>query len=372
MARATKKKTTKKKKGTREKVKSTLELATTGSVMLNLAISNKVNGGYPIGRIINIVGDKSSGKTLLAIEALASAIHKLSKDKIVVARYVEVESAFDKPYAERLGLPVDDVEFPNDPDGPDGTTIETVEDWYEDMEAQTKRDDFDEMIYIVDSMDALSSRSELATDIDKGTYGGAKPKKINELFRRLVRKIEKSNITLIMISQQKDKIGVTFGDRKTRSGGKALDYFSSVIVWLAELGKIKKGSKKKERIVGLRIKAKIKKNKVWIPFREADYNILFNYGIDDIGSMIDFLKEQKAETEWYTSSNRFINVLETPVKKKKGKKGKAKKVKTYTRDAFIDEIESNKKLVKALKKEVKRIWNLIEEEAEVKRKPKYG
>jgi len=370
MARATKKKTTKKKKGTREKAKSKLQLATTGSTMLNLAISNKVNGGYPIGRVINIVGDKSSGKTLLAIEALASAIHKLSGEKTVVARYLEVESAFDKPYAELLGLPVDQVEFPNDPDNEDANTIETVEDWYEDMEAQTKRDDFDEMIYIVDSMDALSSRAELATDIDKGTFGGAKPKKINELFRRLVRKIEKSNITLIMISQQKDKIGVTFGERKTRSGGKALDFFSSVIIWLSELGKIKKGSGKKERIIGLRIKVKIKKNKVWLPFREADYNILFNYGIDDIGSMLDFLKEQKPDTEWYTPGNRFINILEAPVKKKK--KGKAKKEKTYTRDAFIDEVESSKKLLKALKKEVKRLWNNIEEGAEVKRKPKYG
>ena len=101
MARATKKKTTKKKKST-EKVNSKLELVTTGSTMLNLAISNKVNGGYPIGRVINIVGDKSSGKTLLAIEALASAIHNLSGDKTVVARYVEVESASMKQVREKI------------------------------------------------------------------------------------------------------------------------------------------------------------------------------------------------------------------------------------------------------------------------------
>ncbi len=364
-----------KKKKKKSVGKSSLELVNTGSTILNLAISNRVNGGYPIGRVTNIVGDKSSGKTLLAIEALAIAVRKLSKTKTVVARYVEVESAFDKPYAARLGLPVDEVEFPNDPES-DENPIETVEDWFKDIEVQSKRDDYDAMVYVVDSLDALTSKDEQKTDIDKGTFGGAKPKKVNELFRRLVRIIEKKNITLIITSQMKQKIGVTFGEKKTRSGGKALDYFSSVIIWLAELGKLKKGKLKRERVVGLKILAKIKKNKVWIPFREANYNILFNYGIDDIGSMLDFLKDHKTYTDWYNGT-RFLDVSSLSKKKlallKKGKKGKGKnKIKTYTREEFIELVEDERKLFKALKKEVKRLWDDIEEEVSIKRKPKHG
>lgn len=374
MARA--KKATKKKKSKKRAFKEfvyvkPLELMSTGSTMLNLAISNKLFGGYPIGRMTNIVGDKSSGKTLLAIEAMAYAIRKLAKKghQTIVARYTESESAFDKPYAKQLGLPVEEIEFPNDTAEGEEKAIHTVEDLYKDLLAQIKRHadgEFDSMVYIIDSFDGLTSEDELKTDIDKGTYGGSKPKKMNELFRRLVNKLEQANITFIIVSHMKDKIGVSFGEKKTRTGGKALDFYASVIIWLHELGKHKKGSGSRERVVGLKVRAKVKKNKVWVPFREADYNILFNYGIDDVGSMLDFLKVNKDTTGWYTGT-RFV--FEGKLLKK-GKKPK-KKVKGYTRDKFIELMEDDKKNMKSLKKEVKRVWKDIEDSVAVKRKPKY-
>lgn len=242
-----------------------------------------IGGGYPLGRFVNIVGDKSSGKTLLAIEACANMARKYPNALI---RYAEAEAAFDVSYAAALGMPVEMVEFP--------PNILTVEDFYEDLEKFVKDLNGREGLYIVDSLDSLGDRASLKRDIDEGSYNLTKQKQMGEIFRRMVALLEESKVLLIIISQIREKIGVTFGETKTRSGGKALDFYASQIIWLSEIEKLKKTIDGVERIVGVNVKANCKKNKVGLPFRTCTYHILFGYGIDDVMAGVEWLIEVKA------------------------------------------------------------------------------
>lgn len=259
-----------------------------------------LGGGWPLGRVVNIVGDKSSGKTLLAIEACANFHREHPKGMI---RYGEAEAAFDKAYAGALGMPIDAVEFTGDGEkkvkkGEDekDDRLETIEDFYADILGFLDRAK-GPCVYVLDSLDALSDEAEQKREIGEGTFGGNKPKKLGELFRRLVQKIEEKQCLLIVISQLRDKIGVTFGETKTRSGGRALDFYATHIVWLAELGKTKKTIDKVERVIGVEVKARVKKNKVGLAHREFCYPILFGYGIDDLTANAEWLIEVGAEDQ---------------------------------------------------------------------------
>lgn len=258
-------------------------------------IDATIGGGWPLGRMVNIVGDKSAGKTLLAIEACANFARQYLDGYI---RYAEAEAAFDVDYAEALGMPVDRVDFePGDPE----KGLTTVEDFYADMlrcldkcKAEGRRK-ARPMLYVLDSLDALSDDAEAGRDIDKGSFGAAKAKKMGELFRRLVQRMEEQDCLLIIVSQLRDKIGVTFGETQTRSGGRALDFYASLIVWLREIGKNKRTVGGIERITGVNVRMKVKKNKVGLPFRECDYPIVFGYGVDDLTASVEWLLEVKRE-----------------------------------------------------------------------------
>jgi recombination protein RecA len=255
--------------------KTEIQFVSTGCKLLDCVLG----GGYPLGRIVNLVGDKSTGKTLLAIEACANFARQY-KGKIW---YNEIEAAFDKGYAGALGLPLDRVEF-----------VEgcfTVEDLFEHMEQILTTHSDEPGVYIVDSLDALSDRAELGRKIDEGTYGGNKPKQMGQLFRRLNQHIEKAKILVIVISQVRDAIGVTFGEKNTRSGGRALDFYASQALWLAQIKTLKKMINKVERPIGVDIRAKCKKNKVGLPLRSCDFPIKFGFGIDDITANIAWLEE---------------------------------------------------------------------------------
>lgn len=260
--------------------KDGLQFVRSGSAIMDSALG----GGWVLGRVANIVGDRSAGKTLLAIEACANFHAAYANGKI---RYAESESAFDEQYAQALGMPIEVVDFGKEKE------MRTVEDWYNDMVAFLDAREKDKCpgLYILDSFDALSDDAEMGRDIDKGSFGAGKAKKSGELFRKLVSRIETLDVLLIVVSQIRDKLNVTFGETKTRSGGKALDFYASHIVWLAEIGKLKKTMGGVERIVGVNVKVNVKKNKVGLPFRTCAYPIIFGYGIDDLTANVEWLLE---------------------------------------------------------------------------------
>ena len=256
-----------------------VEYVHSGAAVLDCVLG----GGWALGRIANIVGDKSSGKTLLAIELCVNFKRLFPTSKI---RYVEPEASFDKSYAAALGMPVEDVEFAED--------IETVEELFEDMQdVATSLNKNQPCLYILDSLDSLSDKAEMARGISESTMGMSKPKQLGQLFRRLVRKIRSKRMLVIIISQVRDNIGVAFGERHTRSGGRALDFYASQILWLAQTGTIRRVVNKVTRVVGVTIKAKCKKNKVGLPHRGCDFEIKFGYGVDDLAANIKFLRDTK-------------------------------------------------------------------------------
>lgn len=262
-----------------------LEFVSTGCVLLDQVLG----GGYVLGRMSNIIGDKSTGKTLLAIEG---GVNFRNKYPDGIIRYVEAESAFDREYARALGLPVDSIEWPTLVDAKDQPD-RTVEWVYDDIVATLKKLNGRPCLYIVDSLDALSDRAEMGRDIGDNTYGQNKAKKLGELFRRLVGDIEKSRMLVLIISQIRDKIGVTFGETKMRAGGHAMDFYATHCLWLAQIGQIKKTVDGIERPIGVNIRAKCKKNKVGLPFRECDFPLLFGYGVDDITAHVEWLIKAK-------------------------------------------------------------------------------
>lgn len=298
-----------------------LEFFSSGCCLLDKVLG----GGYPLGRVVNVVGDRSSGKTLLAIEASANFAKKFETGEIY---YDEVESAFDKSYAKTLGLPLDRVRFPQEEileksinksskeAEKDLKLADTVEGMFARLEHIANTNDANNpILYIVDSLDALTDMAEKDRSIEEGTFGLGKQKQLGAMFRRIVRKLEAKNITLFVISQIRQKIGVTFGEKYSVSGGKALEFYASIRLWLSEKGKIKRTVGGVERIYGIDVIAKCKKNKIGMPFRHCEFPIIFGYGIDDVISCVSFLKEVKkldaiGMTERATSTTMLRSKLE--------------------------------------------------------------
>lgn len=245
-----------------------------------------LGGGWPLGRISNVVGDKAVGKTLLAIEACANFALRYPDGRIW---YREAESAFDVDYAEDLGLPTSRVDF-----GPEGidTSWDTLDDVVDDMLVQLDAgQDYPQGLYIIDSLDALSSRAELKRVPGEGTFALEKQKILGELFRRHRNQFKTRRVHVMFVSQIRDKIGVMFGDKHTRAGGKALDFYASQILWLHHIKIIKRKAGGVERPTAVRIRAKCKKNKVAPSFRECEFALRFGYGVEDLEASLAWLKE---------------------------------------------------------------------------------
>lgn len=249
-----------------------------GSTLLDL-----VNGGgWPIGRTVNLCGDKSTGKTQLAIEAV---VNFRAKFPGAPCRYIDAESAFDKPYARVLGFP-GDVTPARD--------VTTMEEFGADVIEFTKDlPDGGQALYMLDSLDALADDAELEREFGAASYGGAKAKLMSQFFRDYTAIFARKGVTLFIVSQLRDKLGVVYGRKECRSGGRALDFAASQIVWLTHVKRLHKTRDGIERPVGVIVQAKNEKNKVGTPFQDCKYPIMFRFGVDDVVSMLDWIVEAK-------------------------------------------------------------------------------
>jgi protein RecA len=258
-------------------LESSVDRYSSGCTLFDCALG----GGWAAKRIANIVGDESTGKTLLAIEACNNFQRTFPEAELT---YIETESAFDRRYAENLGLPIDRIDFPLD--------IFTVEDVFEFLEklmTDGKKDV--PRLVVIDSLDALSDRGEKDKAIDAASYGTKKATQVSSWFRRQNQMLVQSGITLLVISQVRTNIGATYGSKKTRSGGKALDFYASHVVWLKHMGKIEKTKQGVKRVVGVHTLADVKKNKVGRPHRSCKFPILFEYGVEEVQAGLEWLIE---------------------------------------------------------------------------------
>lgn len=268
------------------------EFISSGSTMLNLGLSDKVNGGWCTGKVANLIGDSSAGKSFLAWTMFAEICRNPIFD-LYDLFYDDTEYAneFDIPYlfGSKTKKRVDCESYKSD----------TIQKWYTSiLKLIAKGDPF---IYVLDSFDGLNSDEEKArtkkmltkkegTEIE-GSYKTEKARLASEVFRNITEALSKTSSMLLVISQTRDNIGVTFGSKKTRSGGKALKFYSTYEVWLAVSGAIKKESTKIKRTVGNDIIAKVSKNKITGKQRIVSFPIYYDFGVDDITSCINFLKE---------------------------------------------------------------------------------
>ncbi len=338
------------------------DLLSTGSTLLNLACSGNVRGGWPKGCYVFVVGDSISGKTFLTLTALAELCHNKNFDDYEIifdngedGALMDVERFFGKALAERMRAPR----------YADGVPVysETIEDFYDNLaEANARKKPF---FYLLDSMDSLTSKDEVDKEKanrglrrkgekPKGDYGDGKAKKNSRNLRIARSELKKTGSILCIIGQTRDDIDAgMFESKKTRSGGHALRFYATIEMWSSTVGEHKRTVKGKDRQIGIQVRVKIKKNRLTGRKRQVDLTIYHTYGIDDIGSNIDYLID---EGHWKKDTGGSIKAPEFEFAGK--------------RAALIKLVEEENK-EKVLKSIVGEVWNDIEEACEVRRKPRY-
>jgi recombination protein RecA len=331
----------------------------TGCLLLDLVVGGGPGRlGFPSGKVVNVVGDKSTGKTFLAVEIVACNFYRYGESKFRW-NLDDAENGYTFDTKELYGVEVSSEK--------DTMRSKLVEEFDVNVSRFLKRLKAGERgIYVLDSLDGISNaelleRSEARLkaaesgkeDKEKGTYGVKTPKFLSqEFFKTQTGKFAEKDAMLLILSQTRDNIDPFSFKKYTRSGGRALDFYAHTVIYLAVVTKIKV----KDRVVGIVVKAKTEKSKTKRPFRECTFLVYFDYGIDDIGTSLDFLFDLR------------------------GKDGKlvkaAEKIewdgKEYRRQALILEIENSKAYKQALDRQVIERWEELENAVASNRRPKYA
>lgn len=263
-----------------------LSVIPSGSIGLDIALGV---GGFPKGRIVEIYGPESSGKTTLALHVIAEA-HK----KGGIAAFVDAEHALDPSYAQRLGVKIDDLLISQPDFGEQALEI---------VDTLVRSGAVD--VIVLDSVAALVPRAEIEGEMGDA-HVGLQARLMSQALRKLTATVGRSNTLVIFVNQTRMKIGtLPYMNPETTSGGTALRFYSSVRIDVRRLGSIKNG----EEVAGNRVRARVVKNKVAPPFRDAEFDVMFGHGISQTGEMIDLgtkLKVVKKSGAWYSYENERL------------------------------------------------------------------
>jgi RecA/RadA recombinase len=330
-------------------------LIPTGSTLLNCACADNPWAGFGLGKLVNIIGDSSSGKTLLVLTCLAETAllkrfrkYRLIFDDVEQANEFDLKYLFDEPFVKRLEQNI---------------TSKTMDDFQDNVLNAISEDK--PFVYVLDSLDALHTKAEVekafrralakaknethAKEIKKA-FEADKARDMTNMLRMIVSPVKETKSLLIIISQTRDNIGVTFGSKKRRAGGKALKFYATHEMWLA----VRKSERKKDQEIGIHAIANVSKNKLTGKRRKIPHlSMFYDYGIDDIGANINFLLEQN---HWGGGGTKNIEAEEFNVEMKHRR--------------LVRHIEKEG-LEDRLREIVGQVWVDREENLRTKRKPRF-
>ena len=331
-------------------------LVNTGSTMLNLACSGfSPYGGFCLGSIAHLIGDSNTGKSLLALSLMAEAARDARlKDYHLV--YEEPEASMFFPLDKMFGSEISRINFI--PKDADRTNPRTVQDWHNYLVGAEHP-----FIHVTDSFDALTSADAMRVKKDadgkkkeegKGGYDTEKAIVASRTYPKIIGPMKANNSFMLLINQTRDDIGNQFGSGKGFGGGNAIKFYRTHEIWLAKFSPITKEVRGKKREIGQNVGVQIKKNKLTGKVRMIKFPVLYDYGVDDIGSIIDWLVE---EGFWVLPKGKQIIEAEDPFP-------------DATRPKLISYVEENG-LENELKRIAKECWMELEKEIEIRRKPRY-